>query len=136
MARVKCSQCNGEGKIYDFDMRFDCDKCNGTGYVETSSPSKLTLKPSAPTPSARSTPAPAQPTNFVKVEYDWVENGTGELMFRFYKNANIIGDPDEASAKFIWDGAGEAMLIRNSRRQSFCLLLRQHCTIYCVKSKL
>ena len=36
MARVKCSQCNGEGKVYDFDMRFDCDKCNGTGYVEIS----------------------------------------------------------------------------------------------------
>ena len=64
MARVKCSQCDGEGKVYDFDMRFDCDKCNGTGYVETSSPSKLTLKPSAPTPSARSAPAfqPARQT--------------------------------------------------------------------------
>jgi len=49
MAKVKCSKCDGEGRVYehDFQMMFECDKCKGTGYVETSSPS-------APAPSARS----------------------------------------------------------------------------------
>ena len=50
---------------------------------------------------------------YLHVNYDWIDNGVGELMLVMEAPQ---GDADEFSAEFIYNGTNEAMLKRNSQQ--------------------
>ena len=48
---------------------------------------------------------------YLHVAYDFIDNGSGELMLVMDK---CEGEADDENAKFVYDGFAEAMLVRNS----------------------
>jgi len=48
---------------------------------------------------------------YVHVAYDFIDNGSGELMLIMDK---CEGEADDENARFVYDGFAEAMVVRNS----------------------
>jgi hypothetical protein len=48
---------------------------------------------------------------YVHVAYDFIDNGSGELMLVMDK---CEGEADDENARFVYDGFAEAMVVRNS----------------------
>jgi len=48
---------------------------------------------------------------YIHVVYDFIDNGSGELMLVMDK---CEGEADDENARFVYDGFAEAMVVRNS----------------------
>ena len=48
---------------------------------------------------------------YIHVAYDFIDNGSGELMLIMDKSE---GEADDENARFVYDGFAEAMVVRNS----------------------